>query len=176
MLTDRRVAQLVKEGVLPRAERGRYELAPVVQAYIGYLRERSIRADAGELVDPDALDLAAERARLAKEQADGQEMKNAILRRELLLRDDVEAFINSANARVRARMLGVPSKAAPVARTAGSTAEAEAVIREAIYEALLELSQTSIEDMCGDAIVGVADAEAPAEVERKRVGRPRKAA
>ena len=42
LLTPRRLQQLVTEGVIPKVERGRYELAPVVQAYIQYLRERSV--------------------------------------------------------------------------------------------------------------------------------------
>jgi phage terminase Nu1 subunit (DNA packaging protein) len=43
-LSPRRVQQLVKEGVIPKMERGRYELVPVVRAYIHYLRERNIQA------------------------------------------------------------------------------------------------------------------------------------
>ena len=44
-LTPQRVTQLVNEGVIPRKERGRYELVPVVRGYIKYLRERGLRAD-----------------------------------------------------------------------------------------------------------------------------------
>ncbi len=33
ILTERRVQQLAREGILPKAEHGRYELVPVVQAY-----------------------------------------------------------------------------------------------------------------------------------------------
>ena len=42
LLTPRRLQQLVTEGVVPKVERGRYELAPVIQAYIHYLRERTL--------------------------------------------------------------------------------------------------------------------------------------
>ena len=44
-LTERRVNQLVKEGTLPKTERGRYELIPVVQAYIKFLREKSVNTE-----------------------------------------------------------------------------------------------------------------------------------
>ena len=47
LLTERRVQQLTREGVLPRADRGRYELAPVVQAYVRYLRDRMLPSEAG---------------------------------------------------------------------------------------------------------------------------------
>ena len=42
MLTPRRLQQLATEGIIPKVERGRYELAPVIQAYIHYLRERAV--------------------------------------------------------------------------------------------------------------------------------------
>lgn len=46
MVSERRVQQLAKEGVIPKAERGRYELVPTVQGYIRYLQERSVHSDA----------------------------------------------------------------------------------------------------------------------------------
>ena len=42
LLTPRRLQQLATEGIIPKAARGRYELAPVIQAYINYLRERTL--------------------------------------------------------------------------------------------------------------------------------------
>ena len=46
MLTERRVQQLTADGVIPKPERGRYELIPAVQGYIKYLRARTLGADA----------------------------------------------------------------------------------------------------------------------------------
>ena len=57
-LTERRVNQLAKDGVLPKSARGRYELVPVVRAYIRFLREKTVNTDVG------ADDYAAHRARL----------------------------------------------------------------------------------------------------------------
>ena len=78
-LTPRRVQHLANEGVIPRAEKGRYELVPAVQGYIRYLRERTIGKDG--VVIPD---IAAERARLTREQADKMAMENATSRGELI--------------------------------------------------------------------------------------------
>jgi len=44
-LTTWRVQQLSKEGVIPRAEQGRYEISASVRGYIAYLKERSINPD-----------------------------------------------------------------------------------------------------------------------------------
>lgn len=71
LLSDRRVQQLTKEGVIPKAERGRYELAPAVQGYIRYLQERSLRTDSSPI------DYHMEKARLTKAQADSAEIEAA---------------------------------------------------------------------------------------------------
>src|SRR3972149_345185 len=78
-LTPRRVQHLANEGVIPRAEKGRYELVPAVRGYIRYLRDRSVGRDG--VVIPD---IASERARLTREQADRVAMENAKARGELL--------------------------------------------------------------------------------------------
>src|SRR3970282_753223 len=57
-LTPRRVQHLANEGVIPRAEKGRYELVPAVRGYIRYLRDRSIGRD-GEGEGPRRADPGA---------------------------------------------------------------------------------------------------------------------
>ena len=47
-LSPRRMQQLSKEGVIPKAERGRYELVPAVRGYISYLKERTVTGDVKE--------------------------------------------------------------------------------------------------------------------------------
>ena len=86
-LTERRVQQLSKEGVIPKAEHGRYELAPAVQGYIGYLQERV--APRREDDDPARVDYHAEKARLTKWQADMAEMEAAKMRGALVDADQM---------------------------------------------------------------------------------------
>lgn len=54
--------------------------------------------------------LTAERARLAKEQADAAELKNAILRRDLVAASDVEREWSAILRKVRAAVMAVPSR------------------------------------------------------------------
>src|SRR4030067_1573387 len=100
-LTPRRVQHLANEGVIPRAERGRYELVPAVRGYIRYLRDRSIGRD-GEV----SSDVASERARLTREQADRGAMENAKARGELipapLVQESVEGACAAFGPRVTA--------------------------------------------------------------------------
>jgi phage terminase Nu1 subunit (DNA packaging protein) len=166
-LTDRRVRQLREDGTLPEAGRGRFVLGAAVQAYNGRLREQ---AAGRQGADEDAPDLTDERARLAKAQADAQEMKNAQTRGELLPRGDVDAAVAAAFARVRARLVGIPAKAAPVVMTMESAAEAQAALRDAIYEALRELSETAVADLCRDDGDVVEDARPAAGSDGQPVG------
>lgn len=68
----------------------------------------------GRSDDPEALDLTTERARREKAAADRLEMQNAVMRGELLPRADVDAAVIEDCSRVRARLLGIPSKVAPL--------------------------------------------------------------
>lgn len=97
----------------------------------------------------DKLDLSDERARLAKEQADAQELKNAEARGELVPRSDVERVLVAAASGLSQRLRGVPSKVAPRVHAAATIAEAEEVIRQEIEEALSELA-----DLAGDVSHG----------------------
>jgi terminase small subunit / prophage DNA-packing protein len=66
----------------------------------------------GEKQSEEKIDLNAERARLAKEQADGQALRNAVLRSELLPAERVENAWMSAIGRCRALLLGIPTSSA----------------------------------------------------------------
>lgn len=91
-----------------------------------------------------ALDLSAERARLAKEQADAQELKNAQARRELVPAGETEELIIGLFSAVRARLLAVPTKAAQAAHAATSLSEAKAAIEAEITDALAELAAAEV--------------------------------
>jgi phage terminase Nu1 subunit (DNA packaging protein) len=124
----------------------------------------------------EAFDLNAERARLAREQADGQAMKNEVLRGKLLPAEEVVAGWQAAIGRSRALALGMPITVAPqlvlLARQHGEDAEAlERAARDAMTRsldaALLELSNTKVDDLeddDGDEVALVQDAGVGAEV------------
>ena len=65
MIDERRIQQLVKEGWIPRGERGSYTLVESVQGYIKYLKEHGRETQRG-----------TEHARLARAQAMKVEMDN----------------------------------------------------------------------------------------------------
>lgn len=137
-LTERRVNQLVKDGVLPKTERGRYELIPVVQAYVKFLREKSVNSDVG------ADDYAAQRTRLTKAKADMAEMEKDQMASVLIPASDVGDAWEAMVSNMRARMLAIPSKAVATVFSAEDVNEAKKILQEVINEALAELSSIEV--------------------------------
>jgi phage terminase Nu1 subunit (DNA packaging protein) len=170
-LTERRIHQLNREGVIPKTERGRYELVPAVRGYVRYLRDRAIGADA--LPDESA---RASRSRLVKAQAEAQEMENAKNRGDLLPVAMIERAWGEMAAAFKARILSIPGKAAPQVVSCNSITEVKSILERMAFEALDELSRGDYargED--GDQEPSPVDAEGgrpSASADRKRVGRP----
>jgi phage terminase Nu1 subunit (DNA packaging protein) len=150
-LSDRSVRDLRQKGVFPTAKKGGLDDCRV--AYIRHLRERAAgRASDG--ADEEGLDLVEERARLAKEQADAQAMKNARERGELVLAapytNAVVGLIEGCKARL--------------ARVGASVAKGDAALRvridTAVEDALEELSMTRVQEVAGGDDHEEADAAA----------------
>ena len=133
-LSERRVQQLSREGVIPKAERGRYDLVGAVRGYVAYLRDLAVKAQAG------APDFGVERARLIRAKADLAEMEADGRRGELLPAETVEAAWTAVLARLRARLLVLPDRLAPLCVEETTIAGVRDQIRKAVREALDELA------------------------------------
>jgi hypothetical protein len=107
-LTPRRVQQLAREGIIPRAEKGKYDLIRTVRGYVKYLQEQVAlrRVEPSELHD--------ERTRLLTAQARKAEIEIAALERSLLPFDGVVQAWQQLVAAFRARCLALPSKLARI--------------------------------------------------------------
>ncbi len=88
---------------------------------------------------PDApLDLAAERARLARAEAEYAALKGAVVRGELVPRERVGLMVAAYIERVRGEMMAQIDAMAP-RLPAATEAEFEAMFTDAVIEALKEL-------------------------------------
>lgn len=101
----------------------------------------AMEPETGEVTDMDEAKRrkAVAEAKIAEMQADREAGK-------LLAREDVDAAVVGAFARVRSRLLSVPHKVAPIVQ-GQNTAEAAETVRMAIWGALQELSETSVSDL-----------------------------
>jgi terminase small subunit / prophage DNA-packing protein len=131
-VTPRTVTDLANRGIVVREGTNRYALAASVLRYCAHLRDLAT-GRGGEAAVASA---TAQRARLAKAQADLAETKNAALRRELVPASGVEAEWSGILRTVRAGLLAVPSRCA--ARlghlTSHDVAEIDAEVRAVLTQ------------------------------------------
>lgn len=157
-----RVAHLVRDGVLPKSGRGEYDVDLCFRLYQQRMRDTA----AGRRGKGD-LDLTAERARKAKEEADRLELENAVRRGELLERSAVDEAAIGAFSRVRAKLLAIPGKVAPVCATITDPNEVYERVEQEIHYALTELSEASFVELAMGNEDMVAGAPAAAEADRQ---------
>ncbi|SLN77645.1 hypothetical protein [Roseisalinus antarcticus] len=120
-VTANRVSALARDGVLPRNDDKTFLLRPSIRAYCEHARAGAMgrRAD-GEM--------AAEKIRLAREQADKIAFANARARGELMDSREVATAWRGVVVDLRAALLAVPSRVA--ARLGMDRAEAAALDAE----------------------------------------------
>ena len=144
MLTERRVQQLSKDGVVPRAPDGGYELAPAVQGYIRFLQERST----GNASQVSNVDYHKERARKIKAEADIAEIEAAKRRAEAIDAQEVKQAWQLVLGEVRANMIGVtPARIAQRVRGVDREAELKRIVREEIELAMKAASEADVDDL-----------------------------
>lgn len=142
-VTDRRVQQLAKEGIIPAVQTRPYkfDLLPTVQAYIRYLSDKAngreaksadtARAEADKL-RADA-DLKQSKAKIAELQL--KELEGKMHRSE-----DVEAVTNDLVYTIRSMVMALPGRLAMDVMQASNANEASALIRSECHKILEELA------------------------------------
>jgi len=143
-LTERRVQQLAKEGVLPYVSTRPYkfDLLPTIQAYIKYLSEKAYGKEQPtedkRNAESDKLraeaDWKTHKARIAELQV--KELEGKMHRSE-----DVEAMTNDLVYTIRGMILALPGRLAIDVVQAKTANEASAIIRSECYKVLEELSE-----------------------------------
>ena len=138
-IDERTLKKHLDEGNVTRQPRGAYELDTVRREYLTYLKNAASgrsqetntkRVDAGTRKD----EAIAER----------YELEVAQKRGELIPRAEVVAGLSAAFARVRAKLLALPSRMAPVVITLASAPEIQEKLTDVVNEALDQLAGTSI--------------------------------
>ena len=135
-LTTKRMHELFNENVLIKTGKsGGQDKDDCRVRYIRYLRvlARGKNTNSG--------DLNEERTRLTKAQADRAELELQEKEGDLISSDVIKTIWSDYVANVRSKLLALPSKLGHLTQAAESYAEAEAIIKEAVYECLEELSE-----------------------------------
>ena len=140
-LSPRRVQQLAKEGIIPKTEGGRYELAPAVQGYIGYLHDRLSGKVEGD--EDDTMSLQSQRTRKVAAEAAQAEIALAKSRGEVVERAIIMNVVERGLAACRARLL-IGASVAPHVKAAPDAATVKELIDDRVTEALDEISSNAL--------------------------------
>ena len=133
LLTDQRINQLVKEGVMKRVARGQYDLKQCVQDYVRYLNLRIRDAKRGDMSESQA------RTELLKTQDRLKRIELAYAEKEIINRADVKAALEGPLKATRDKLISLPRRLAPEIPAIESATEAEEFLEKRIEECLYEL-------------------------------------
>ena len=142
-VTDRRIQQLAKEGIIPAAQKRPYmfDLLPTVQSYIRYLSDK---ANGREAKSADTAQVEMEKLRaeadMKRSKADMAAMQLKELEGKMHRSEDVEAVMTDLVYTIRSMLTALPGRLAVDVSTAGSAAEASEIIRVEVYKILDELA------------------------------------
>ena len=130
---DRRIQGLATDGIIPKPDRGVYELYGAVKGYIAFLKERSVAESGGG-------DLNSEKTRLTKAQADIAEIEAAKASGEVAPVAQIEkAWANfCAETRVKAR--NIPDRVVSLIVGCTDEREIKAVLLREIDQVLIEMA------------------------------------
>lgn len=112
----RTVRDLALRGVAVKVGADRYDLTASLIAYTSHLRAMAAGRIEGARTEPGSIDEQArlsgayERARLNKEKADAEALKNAVTRRELVSAKEVEREWFNVLRQLRSKIMAVPAR------------------------------------------------------------------
>ena len=133
-VTERRVQQLAKKGIITKNERGRYDLKSAVQGYIKFLRKSSLEGPEGTI----SLDEA--RRRKLSAEATLSELELEQKRETLVEAVEVEKTWFEIGQNIKGRLLAMPAHVAPLVIGETKQAVVKSIIEKEVLSTLNELS------------------------------------
>lgn len=150
MLTPRRVTQLVHEGVVPRAGRGKYPLKDSVQAYCRYKDQLLLKKGSGG-------EMAEEKLRTARLERRRKELEFEKLEGNLITTEHHESVLADAFRLVRSSIRNIPGALAPRIAGLDDPRDVERVLVPALDDALraiVEAGKSFADDRLPDGFPG----------------------
>ncbi|MFT5871122.1 MAG: phage terminase Nu1 subunit (DNA packaging protein) [Clostridium sp.] len=135
-ITDRRVRQLVQEGIINTKARGKYELVKTIQHYCTYLRQKT-EADSNK--QGSKIDYEIERALHEKVKREKADLQFKVMKGEMHRAIDVENVMVDMITNAKAKLLGIPAKAAPMIIGYADIPMIQSILQKVVYETLEEL-------------------------------------
>ena len=141
-ITERRVQQLAKDGILPVASKRPYkfDLLPTIQAYIRYLNDRLANKDKGEEYSTAEYDKLRAEANIKQSKDKIAEMQLKELEGKMHRSEDVEAMTEDLVYTIRSLILALPGRLAVDVTKAANASEASSIILAECHKILNELA------------------------------------
>lgn len=131
-ISERRVRQLRDEGVIKEEMPGLYSLSKTNHDYINFLR--------GNTSIDGTLNYNEERAKLVRAKRQNEELDLKLKQSNLHETTEIETVMGDMLTNFKVRLLGIPSKLSPILATKKSKTEIYNILKDAVEEALEELS------------------------------------
>lgn len=140
-LSDRRVRDLVKLGVLDKNKDKTYNLKQNILAYINY-----VRGGEGKDETLEKLNIARAAETLSHEQLKKRktELQVLSLEKKMHAQEDVEYYWNTMVLAAKSRLTAIPVKCAPVLVGIEDRKEVQSILKREISDALNEISEYDI--------------------------------
>ncbi len=162
-LKPRRVQILAKQGIIPKAEHGKYDLPGCIIGYNKYVNDRASRENGDQKMNKAKL-------RLVEAQAAKAEMELRAFSKDYMPVTQVERDWSGMLLTFHARILSVPYRAATLLTGTKEFHEIEQVLTDLLHEALNELS--SYDPHAVATVVEDTDTNQVAEVTAEAVETP----
>lgn len=160
-ITDRRVRQLVEEGIINKVKNGSYELIPTLKKYLLYIKTKSDNKIDSSHSENDFL---AEKTMHERAKRKIAELELAQMEGKLHDAIDIERELNKMLAAFRAKILAIPSKLAPQLIAQSEISIIENILENEVYGALSELAEYDPELFKNDKYIGELDEEQAEEI------------
>lgn len=147
---ERRIRQYAEEGVIEKAARGKYALYPSIQKYIAFLKTKQ---EAGDLEDIKGIDADLEKALHERIKRKIAEINLAKIKGEVHESKDVKYIMENMLSNFRTRLMGIPSKLAPLLIARDSISVIQSFIDKEVEEVLQELSEYDPEMFLSDEYI-----------------------
>lgn len=149
-VTDRQVRNLANDGMIPRLSNGSYELIPALSSYIENLKLNN-KEEKAEVRKEEGY----QKEKFLHEKAKRQkaELQLGQMRGELHRSDVVKQVMTDMLGNFRARLLSMPTKAAPILIGRGEIAVIEDILKDEVYTILNELKDYDPESFIDDSYI-----------------------
>lgn len=144
-LSDRRIRQLFKQGVVIKSKRGKYDLKASIKSYLNFLRAKDEETKKNESLEKLKISKEAEtlmHERLKKRKTELQVLQ---LEKKMHTSEDVEFFWNAMVMTAKSKITAIPVKCAPLLLGIEDRREAQAILKREIDAVLNELADYDID-------------------------------